>query len=432
MKKFFYFLMAAVVFMFAACTTPDTNEGGKEGGNDSETPAPTPTPEPTPELAVNTFSINDVVGEFKSVALAQMEEYIYLVATPTADLASADDIFCADEYIYLLVGPQLVGKEFDLMTEQNTYTVMSYLAGAVLEGVGPGATEEISAGKASFLLENNVATAKAEITLVNGTVLKFHLSAEQQVVVNENTIARGDEEKPLRAAFYMEEEEATTLYFTPGDIDYFTGIYDVTWYTYISVPTALVNGEKQALGEESLIMFGMGDNTDYDNYVEIYGDDLQGATGYYAITKKGEGVYAADINITVNGVLYKVSFDGTCVSAFAEPEKKTNYLSYNGEEYEVSAATLTEANSLYTFTFTTSSGKDIVLTAPDIAFGGDAYGFSQSADFTVSYDGKVFSKANGNNGTMTAYYKVMSQVLELDFTDYDQFNFNYTGAVTVK
>ena len=425
MKKFIYFLMAAVVFMFAACTTPDVNNGG---GNDGGIPIP----EPTPELAVNTFSINDVVGEFKSVALAQMEEYIYLVATPTADLASADDIFGADEFVYVLVGPQLVGKEFDLMTEQSTYTIMSYLAGAVLEGVAPEATYEISAGKASFVIENNVATAKADITLANGVVLRLHLSAEQQVVVNENTIARGDEEKPLRAAFYMADEEATTLYFTPGNIDYFTGIYDVTWYTYISVPTALVNGEKQALGEESLIMFGMGDNVDYDNYVEIYGDDLQGATGYYTISNKGEGVYAADINITVNGVLYKVSFDGTCVSVFAEPEKKTNYLSYNGEEYEISAAELTEANSLYTFTFTTSSGKDLVLTAPDFAFGGDSYGFSQSTDFTVSYDGKVFSKANGNNGTMTAYYKVMSQVLELDFTDYDQLNFNYTGAVTVK
>ena len=425
MKKFLYLLMTVALSMFAACTTPNENNGG---GNDGGTPIP----EPTPELAVNTFSINDVVGKFKSVALAQMDEYIYLAATPTADITSAEDILGADEFVYLLVGPQLVGKEFDLMTEQNSYTIMSTLAGAVLEGVAPEATYEISAGKASFSLVNNVATAKAEITLTNGTVLKLHLSAEQKVVVNENIIARGDEEKPLRAAFYMEDEGYTTLYFTPGNIDYFAGIYDVTWYTYITIPDSFANGQKQNLNEESLIMFGMGDNVDYDNYVEIYGDDLQGAIGYYAISKRGEGVYAADINITVNGVLYKVSFDGTCVSAFAEPEKKTNYLSYNGVEYEISAATLTEANSLYTFTFTNTSGKDIVLTAPDSAFGGDAYGFSQSPDFTVSYDGKVLSKANGNNGTMTAYYKVMSQVLELDFTDYDKLNFNYTGAVTIK
>lgn len=420
MKKFFCFLIASVALMFAACTTPDTNEGGNEGGT------------PTAELAANTFSINDVVGEFKSVALAQMEEYIYLAASPSANIASAEDILGADEFVYLLVGPQLVGKEFDLMTEQNAYTIMSTLAGAVLEGVAPEATDEISAGKASFSLVNNVATAKVEITLANGTVLKLHLSAEQKVVVNENIIARGDEEKPLRAAFYMEEDGYTSLYFTPGNIDYFEEIYDATWFTYITVPTSLTNGQKQTLSEASLLMFGMVDNLNYDNYVDIYGDDLQGATGDYTITKRGEGVYTANINITVNGVLYKVSFDGTCVSAFAEPEKKTNYLSYNGEEYEITAATLTEANSLYTFTFTNSSGKELVLTAPDSAFGGDAYGFSQSKDFTVSYDGKLFSKANGNNGTMTAYYKVMSQELELDFTNYDKLNFNYTGAVTVK
>ena len=65
-------------------------------------------------------------------------------------------------------------------------------------------------------------------------------------------------------------------------------------------------------------------------------------------------------------------------------------------------------------------------------FGGNSYGFSQSPNFTVSFDGKVFSKANGNNGTVTAYYKVRSQELELDFTDYNQLTFNYVGTVTVK
>ena len=67
MKKFLYLLTTVVALMFAACTTPNGDEGGSAT--------------PTPGLAVNTFSINDVVGEFKSVALAQMEEYIYLAAT---------------------------------------------------------------------------------------------------------------------------------------------------------------------------------------------------------------------------------------------------------------------------------------------------------------------------------------------------------------
>lgn len=420
MKKFVYLLMTAVAFMFAACTAPNTNEGGNEGGAG------------TPELAVNTFSVNDAVGEFKSVALAQMEEYIYLVATPTANITSPEGIFGAEEYVYILVGPQLVGKEFDLKTESNAFTLMSTLEGVALEGVAPDATDEISSGKASFILKENVATAKVELTLASGSVLKFHLSAEKQVVVNENTIARGDTEKPLRAAFYMEEDGYTTLYFTPGHIDYFEEIFDTTWFTYITIPTSLTNGQKQTLSEESLLMFGLGDNVYYDKGFEIYGDDLQGATGDYTITKRGEGIYTADINITVDGLLYKVAFDGACVSAFAEPEKNTNYLSYNGKEYTISAASLTETNSLYSFSFTNSSGKDLVLTAPKNAFGGNSYGFSQSADFTVSYDGKVYSKANGDSGTVTAEYKAQSQELELDFTDYNQLNFNYIGTVTVK
>ncbi len=426
-KSFLYFLMAAVTFMFAACTTSDGvdgNEGGNEGG--------TETPVTPPALEANTYAVNGNVAELKSVALAQMGEYIYLVGTPTAGVASADAMFECDEYVYFLVGPALVGKEFDLMTETSTFTVMSTLFGATLEGLAAGETSEISAGKATFTYENNVATVKADLTLANGTTLRLHMSAEQQVVVNENTISRGDEEKPLRAAFYMEAEGSTVFYLTPGNIDYFTGIYDVTWFTMIQVPTSCINGEKQTLSESTLMMFGMSDNMNYDNYVEIYGDDLQGATGDYTISKKGEGQYAINYNITVNGVPYKASFDGTCVSALAEPEKKTNYLKYGGEEYAVSAATFTEANELYTFTFTTSLGKDIVLTAPDIAFGGDSYGFSQSDNFTVTFDSRTYSKANGDTGTMTAYYKTRSQELELQFTDYNGFEFNYTGSVTVQ
>uniref|UniRef100_UPI0040578681 hypothetical protein n=1 Tax=Alistipes sp. TaxID=1872444 RepID=UPI0040578681 len=428
-KNFLYFLMAAVTFMFAACTTPDNGGGNNgEGGNEGGTETPV-TP---PALEANTYAVNGTVSELKSVALAQMDEYIYLVGTPTAGVTSAEAMFECAEYVYFLVGPALVGKEFDLMTETETFTVMSNLAGATLEGLAAGETGEISAGKATFTYEKNVATVKANLTLANGTTFNLYMTAEQQVVVNENTIARGDEEKPLRAAFYMEEEGYTYLYFTPGDISYFTEIYDTTWFMYIAVPSSCVNGEKQTLSAETLMMFGMSDNVDYDNYVELYGEYLEGATGDYTISKKGEGQYAANVNFTINGVLYKISFDGTCVSALAEPEKKTNYLKYGGEEYTISAATFTEGNELYTFTFTTSLGKDIVLTAPDIAFGGDSYGFSQSEKFTVTFDGRTYSKANGDNGTMTAYYKTRSQELELQFTDYNGFEFNYTGSVTVQ
>ena len=71
-----------------------------------------------------------------------------------------------------------------------------------------------------------------------------------------------------------------------------------------------------------------------------------------------------------------------------------------------------------------------MATAPATFFDGNARGFSQSADLTVSYEGVTYSKANGYSGTFTALYDESGETLSLSFTNYDNLELSYAGSVT--
>ena len=387
---------------------------------------------PEVSLQANQYSIDGEVKTLHSVALEMLGEDIYMVATPTKEVVSAMDIFECEEYIYAAVSPVLLGREVDLVAEDNAYTIMSTLRGAIIESLSPDATDEISQGSMTFEYENNVAVVKGEITLADGTELKFYLSAEKEVVINDNIISRGAEEKPLRSAFYMEEDGLTYLYFTPAGIDYFEELEISTWYLYLVFDSTLANGVKHNISAATLEMFGLVDNLDPSGSFDLMAEDMASASGDYTITRRSAGDYQAVVNISVGGVAYKVEFSGICTSVYYEPEQSSNYFIYDGNEYAMISATLTVKDALYKLSFNNTGGKPVELTAPQSFFNGNSYGFSQSADFTVSYNRRTYSKANGDSGTLTAIYNADTQSLELHFTNYAGLEFSYSGEVTVR
>ena len=387
---------------------------------------------PEAELSENQYSIDGKVGTLQSVSLEMLGEDIYIVGTPTKGINTAMEMFECEEFIYAAVNPTLIGKQIDLTTERSAYTIISTLQGAGIESLSPDATEEISKGEMIFEYEDNTARVKGDITLSDGTILRFHLTAEKQVVINENTISRGSELKPLRSAFYVEEDGLIYLYFTPAGIDYFEELEITTWYLYMVFESSLADGTKHDISASTLEMFGVVDNLDPSNSFDITVDDMAGVTGNYTITRRSAGDYIAIIDITAHGIKYEVLFDGVCQSAYYEPEDKTNYFIFNGKEYSMVAAALSVEESLYKFSFTNSGGKPVELTAPQHFFNGTSYGFSQSADFMVSYNRRTYSKANGDSGTMTAIYNADTHNLELYFTNYAGMEFSYKGTVVLK
>ena len=230
-------MLSLAVALFSVSCEPNENGGGSD------------------DLKVNTYSLDGVVSAFNSVHAMMVGENISIVATPDKGVTSAEAILECENYLFASVSPLLVGKEFDIKSETKLFTFISTLAEAPLTTVAPDETNEITSGKAKFVYENNLLVVKAEMTLVSGKVFKFHATAKQSVVVNENTIARGNEEKPLRAAFYSETGNTTTLIFTPANIEYFEELEDASWYMFITVSNNLLSGEKVGVKSLFLIAF---------------------------------------------------------------------------------------------------------------------------------------------------------------------------------
>ena len=397
----------------------------REGGNESA------------ELKANTYSVDGVEVALKSVAVMMVDENISIVATPEQGVTSAEKILECENYLFASVSPLLVGKEFDLKTESRLFTFISTLADAKLDAVAPDETNEITSGKAKFVYENDILVVKAEMTLISGKVFKFHATAKQSVVVNENTIARGNEEKPLRAAFYSETGNTTTLIFTPANIDYFEELEDASWYMQITVSNNLVSGSDidiKSLGANDTFEFSVVDNVrNSKSFSIVYGfSDMSDVEGSFNIAKTGEAKYTVDINLSVGGVAYKANFEGECTSEHKEQEVKKNYFIIDGEEYVATGATLTKGASVWSVEVVASNGKSAVLAAPRSFFEqGGTYGFSQSQLFKVIYDGVTYNKENGSSGTVTLQYDDQNKMLTIDFTNYANLQFNYSGSVAV-
>ena len=421
MRRFLIGLLSLALCLFSVSCE---REEGLGGGNGTE-------------LKVNTYSVDGVVGSFKSVAVMMVGENISIVATPNEGVASAEAILECENYLFASVSPLLVGKEFDIKAEKSLYTIISTLAEAPLETVAPDETNEVVSGKAKLVYENNILTVKAEMVLANGSVFAFHAKAEHSVEINENTIARGNEEKPLRAAFYSEVGNTTTLVFTPANIDYFEELEDASWYMFITVSNNLVSGSNidvKNLGANDTFEFGVVDNVrDSKSFSVVYGfTDMSDVEGLFKIAKKEEGEYAVNIDLSVAGVGYKASFDGKCISEHKKQEVKTNYFIYNGSEYAATGATLTKGASVWSVEITASNGASATVVAPQSFFEqGGTYGFSQSSLFRVVCEGVTYSKANGSSGTVTLKYDDQNKTLTIDFTNYDNLQFNYSGVVTV-
>lgn len=430
--------LAISTLLFVSCDRPEP---------DPVTPTP-PAEEETlisPDgypVSANTYIIGekDVIS-FKSTALMMVGENIAIAASAEEGYTDVTSIMGeSSEFFYAAVSPLLLNKEIDLKTEKSLFTVISTLAKAQLETVAPGETSEITGGKCKATLDDGRFTFKAELTLADKTCLRVHITADESdspIVINENLIGRGDDIKPLRAAFYKEADGLTYLFFTPGNIQYFEELSIVTYYSYMVIPTDLANGkpvEFAGIGKNQTIMFGIVDNVNDDNSFDIDNSTLKEISGFFNITCSDEGRYKALINLEREGVSYYIAFDGECISAdlaMPEPERE-NEFSFEKEKMGIDAVTLRKRDEVWHLTMKISNGKPVVITMSKRFFeDGGTFGFSQDPNMSVEYDGVIYSKANGYSGTLTMQLDEEAGTVETEFTNYKNLNFYYKGDYTL-
>lgn len=375
-----------------------------------------------PDIDVNTYQKEGVNGSFASVVVSNLGEYVCIAATPTAGIDDFNAVFEQDEYFYAAVSPLLNGQEFDMMTEDELFTVMSTLEGAELESVAPSMKEEIVAGRCIFDYKEGVADVEVQVLLADGTDLAVRLSAEEPgIVVNQNIFAIAGNQKPVRTAFRKLENGTTALYLTPAGIEYFEDLEISTYYAYIILDDSKCHG--RTLTPEDVIRVGYVDNL---KGISVDSDDVS-VTGTIHVASDSHDLahYVVAADLDFEGTTLKLRFDGTTRDAQLTEQTK-NEVIYQGKSLGItSVAVGSDQEGLYHLMIRTERDDVVRITLPSNFLDGNAHGFSQSPNLYIEYDGVVYSKANGSSGTVTA--GIYGDNIRIEATNYNNLEVIYEG-----
>lgn len=451
MKKLMFLasMLAAGMMLFASCEPTGKVENPEDPENPGEEiPGPD---DKEPELGLNTYRLDGADTKIGSTFVMSSGDYLAFYVTKQEGIGSFEQFLEMEEepeYLYFLVTPSLLNKELDLMTEKGEFAIGTTFSDVSLgEGIAPDFNESIQEGKAKFEFDETTRKCRIsiELSIADGseTGMPFRLLAETvipEVEINKNIYSINGNEKPLRASFYMFPDETSLfLYFTSSEVvslDEMTELAE----TYVIAKMPYTFDDSGAISvnasEASFI------------YVDNYTGEMLDAVG--SVTKSevtvgspnpdsdmAEMAVKASLDFKFdNGQTVKIEFDGNSISADYVPPV-ANEFTINSETYSIGSAVLDRTTVPYTLWFHNTAGCDVIgemeggvtIKLPADCFTGEAVGFSQEPDFTISYGAVTWSGANGDSGTVTA--SVADGMLSVEATNYDNFDLNYNGPVVI-
>lgn len=398
------------------------------------------------DLKEMTITIGEKEIKVGSVILEDYAGYLTCTLTEEEGLESLDDLIESGvEYFQVLVVPSLLNKEFDILTQSETFTIISTLEDATIAGLAPGNVSEATAGKVRFDFTEPDAELFASITLTDGTTVSARAKGTYSEPIHENLISVNGETKPLRAAFYGIEEGSVYLYFTPADIEYFTEIESATYYVAMVLDQAMLTGNDIDI-ENVEVPFSiyLMDNVTGDAFVIEGGNGGETTgTGTLSVSQSGsnEAEFAVSADLSFNdGPTLEITFDGECTSMYSEPEQKNEFV-IDGVATPIMSAIVDlsvsgETKSLWlsgTEGLTTveaiSAADPLHITFPEDVLNIGPAGFSQWKTLSFIYGERTWSKENGNNGTLEIYLD--GTALQVSFTTYSDLDGYFKGEAIV-
>ncbi len=416
---------------------PDPENPDPENPNPDD---PEPEEPEMPEAApTNSVVINGVTTELKSTGMAMLGDYPAIIASPLAGLNSYDEIYESGNFFFAAISTLLNGEEFDPMVESRTFTIISELEGAFIRELAAGATLYVQEGLCTLTYSEEKVTFEGRFILadMDNTTLAVNIETPNTIggsSINENTMWRGDVEKPLRTTFYMAEDGLLGLYFTPAGIEYFDELDIVTFYMYLMIDEAMATGEKVKIAdltEDDIFMFGLVDNYDYSLGFGVDASDLSDLSGEFSVENLGGGNFVAIVDLNYEGTSYRVSFNGKAINYNVAPETFNNVVIDNEEHIDIVAAQLDNSSDVSTIWLTLANSEKVTISIPTSMCDGNARGFSQSTDIWVYYNDTVYSKPAGYSGTLSVKVDTENNTIDINFTNYDNLEIIYSGPVTI-
>ncbi|MBP3482730.1 MAG: hypothetical protein J6K28_04980 [Alistipes sp.] len=438
MRSFATLMLAATAL--CACSDNDNKGNGPvEGGLES--------------LKAQTIVIGGNKSAVGSAVAAPFSGMVYVAATSESGLSTYDEISETGKYIYVLVSPSLIGKEFDLMTELSSFTVMAVWGTDIYVAAAQETSSEDSGiveGKCLVKNDGNKYEAFVTMKTVEGVEISMRAAAVAEEEVNNNTISYDEVSKPIRASFYMVEEElaedevtvvsrAHFLYFTPSGVDYFDEMMEMAkYYVYITLMNEeLATGRTIDLEGNEDVMVGL---VDYEN------TDEDGYESYFAVTEgslkikvTGEGEYEVFLDAKLdNQKNVSVEFTGACTPVDAVKEM-SNSFEFNGNTVPINTVFIEKTSAqMWTLYFSGMSGatfeeakeySPLKMTLPPLGEEYEGYGFSVYDFMSIEYGPNVWSNAQGSVGTVQA--SLVGNVLKTEFTNYENLKGEYEGEVNI-
>lgn len=376
----------------------------------------------------NTYVIDGKEFQFGSVAVSNFGEYLCIAASPEKGVENFDAIFEQDEYLYAAISPMLNGKEFDLMTEKELFTLMSTLQGAAIESLAPATRDEISEGKCTFTYSDGKASVSIVMKLKSGVELSAKMTAEEpSLVVNENIIALDGENKPVRTAFYESKDGMTTIYLTPAGISYFEELEITTYYAYITLQDSQCDGSRLNVSDINCAGFVNNLNGTHKSSIDTK------TSGTVNVLKDPDDPWHFTVmaELDFSGTTLEISFDGNAISTEVT-EVKESVVEYDGKKQtikEVWLNTMPNPEDTRSVVILTEEGNDVCLTMPRNFIDGNAHGFSQSPYMNIRYNDTIFSKATGYSGTVTV--GIDGSTMTIEATNYKNLKISYEGPFKV-
>lgn len=428
-----YAAVAACLIAMMSCDRPDDSPVQPSPPAEKPEEKPSEKPEEKPEekpvaTKDNTYVIDGTEYAFGSVAVTNFGEYLCITASPAENVENFDAIFEQDEYLYVAISPLLKGAEFDLMTEQTLFTVISTIDGAAVESLAPGAVTEISEGKCMFTYEDGKASVSILMKLDSGVELSAKMSAEEPaLVVNENIFALNGDTKPVRTAFHESKEGMTTIYLTPAGISYFEEIDITTYYAYITVEDSQCNGRTMSV--KDIECAGYGDNLK-GIYKSSYDTEVTGTVNVLR-DPEDPSHYTVAAALDFEGNTLELRFDGKAISTELKEEKESAVI-YDSKKQKIQDVSLDKTSNpefTYSAIILTEDGTEIRIKFPLAYIDGVAHGFSQSPYLTITYGEDIFSKATGYSGTVTIGTE--GGTITIEATNYKNFEIFYQGPYKI-
>lgn len=391
---------------------------------------------------INTYVVNGKEYSFNSIAVMNVDDNLSIAASPDAGYTDVVTMMTSEsEFFYAGLSPTLVGDEFDMMKETVLFTICSTITDCFIEGVTPEYPYEIKKGRCSSSFDDGVITFQAGMELKDGTTLAVNISveADTSVEINENEIGVDMASKPVRASFYMEEDGLTYLYFTPGGISYAEELEIATYYMCLIVDSSLISGriiDIETIQQDQTFVFRHVDNLTGVSK-EITSSDIGSAIGTLFIENPETSHYRVKFEFIIKGKVYYVSYDGKCKSALDEKPVVVaeNQLTFGKETHQVIGAELSKGDDVWTMSMILENGDRADVTMSDDLWEiaeGQAFGFSQDENMSVTYNGRKYCSANKDVGTITVMLDQTAGNLEIDFTNYKDLKIYYSGKFTTK